>query len=187
MNLPTSIRRVLFLTIGTGLTVAASLWSATAIAAEQVVMKYQIFERSVSVADLTTFAETGEASSELENYMEASGQDPELIRRMLTREVEIGVVPLDRMLNNAVGDVMLDQVSEFVYTPSGAADREAMRSALVLSASDDDHVSLIEIIQKYPTQQVYVDGNRINAAYRQIENLRENVGGVLDTLESIGF
>lgn len=164
--------------------VFAGLWAATpGIAAEQVVLKYHIYQRSVSVEELTTFAETGEMSSALRFYFDASGQKPERIRRFLTREVEFGVVPLDQILNSFMGDMMLDQISNYIQTPSDRTNREAMRSALILSASDDDRISLLEIIQKYPTQEVHVDGDRIVVAYRQIRGLGDYVADILDEID----
>jgi hypothetical protein len=174
----------------TGLTVAGLLIGSTqAIAAERVVMRYGSFERSASVEELTHFVETGETTRQLRAYFRMSGQDPEQFRQLLSREVEVDVVTLDRLLNNPVGDVMLDQMGRFVHTPSGDTNREAMRSALVLSASDGGSISLLEVMQNYPTRQIHVDGNQAVAAYRQIstiqqraDSIRRGLSGILETL-----
>ncbi|MHC5722793.1 MAG: alpha/beta hydrolase [Nostoc sp.] len=44
-----------------------------------------------------------------------------------------------------------------MYTPSRRADRQALRAALLLSATQDRQVSLIEIIKNYPTNEVQVE------------------------------
>ncbi|GAB4364442.1 MAG: hypothetical protein Kow00121_00110 [Elainellaceae cyanobacterium] len=180
---PLASHRLWSWTTGLGLMIAGLFTTTPALAAEQVVMKYHVIERSVSVEALTTFAETGEMSSALEYYFDASGQKPERIRRFLTREVEFGVVPLDQILNSFMGDTMLDQVSNYIHTPSDRANREAMRSALVLSASDDNRVSLLEVIQKYPTQEVHVDGDRIVTAYRQIQGFGDYIADILNEID----
>jgi hypothetical protein len=158
--------------------------SSSALAAEQVVLRYRVIERSVPVEDLTTFVETGETTRQLRSYFRLSGQDPERIRRALSNEVEVDVVPLDRVLNSFLGDAILDQTSEFVRTPSDEANREAMRSALILSASDDNRISLLEVIQNYPTRELHVNGNRIVATYRQIQTMQETI---TNALEKIGL
>ena len=174
--------------IQAGLTIAGLVTiSSNATAAEQIVLRYNVLERSVSIEELTTFAETGEISPTLENYFEMSGQKPARIRRVLTQNASMDVVPLDRMLNTPVGDVMLDQLGNLVHTPSGNADRQAMRSALVLSASDDSKLSLIEILQNYPTQEIHVNGNRIVAAYRQIENFEAHISNILEGMDFLGL
>ncbi|MDM9582930.1 alpha/beta hydrolase [Nostoc sp. GT001] len=66
-----------------------------------------------------------------------------------------------------------------MYTPSRRADRQALRAALVLSASQDRQVSLIEIIKNYPTNEVEVDGNRLESVYRQLRRLQTNLQDLL--------
>jgi hypothetical protein len=175
---------------GASLSVVALLISQTgAIAAERVVMRYGPFERSASVEELTRFVETGETTRQLRAYFRMSGQDPEQFRQLLAREVEVDVVTLDRLLNNAVGNVVLDQMGNFIHTPSGETNREAMRSALILSANDGGQISLLEVMQNYPTREIHVNGDRAVSAYRQIQavqetatNVREGLSGILETL-----
>jgi len=170
-------------TLGTA--IALAVLSPAAIASEQVVLKYNIFERSVSVEELTTFAETGKLSRDLKAYMRASKQDPEKIRQTLTDKVEVNVTTLDRVLNSIVGDAALEQLSQYIYTSSRKADKEAMRAALVLSASEDDSISILEIAQNYPTPEVYVDGNRLSETYAQISLLRGGLDNLLERIRGI--
>ncbi|NJR37879.1 MAG: alpha/beta hydrolase [Leptolyngbyaceae cyanobacterium CSU_1_4] len=161
------------------------LWSSGAIAAEQVILKYNIFERSVSVAELTTFAETGKLSRDLKAYIRASKQDPEQIRRTLTDKVEVNVVTLDRVLNSIVGNVALEQLSQYIYTSSRKADPEAMRAALVLSAAEDNTISILEIAQNYPTEEIYIDGDRLAETYAQILLLRGGLDNLLERIREV--
>ncbi|MEH1928162.1 MAG: alpha/beta hydrolase [Nostoc sp.] len=48
-------------------------------------------------------------------------------------------------------------MSQVIYIPSQRADRQALRAALLLSASQDRQVSLIEIIKNYPINEVEVE------------------------------
>lgn len=170
-------------TLGTA--IALAVLSPAAIASDQVVLKYNIFERSVSVEELTTFAETGKLSRDLKAYMRASKQDPKKIRQTLTDKVEVSVTTLDRVLNSIVGDVALERLSQYIYTSSRTADKEAMRAALVLSASEDDSISILEIAQNYPTPEVYVDGNRLSETYAQISLLRGGLDNLLEQIRGI--
>lgn len=169
-----SLRRALALMA----TASILLFNTSAIAADQVVLKYRIFRESISVEELSAFAETGELSNSLRINLALARQDPKAVRRYLTQPVKVNVVLLDRLLNSPVGNLVLDEVSEVVHTPSGKADRQALRSALVISASRDSNISLIEIIQNYPTQAVQVEGDRLESAYRQLRRL----GGRLQDL-----
>lgn len=169
-----SLRRALVLMA----TASILLFSTSAIAADQVVLKYRILRKSISVEELSAFAETGELSKSLRINLALARQDPKAVRRYLNQPVKVNVILLDRLLNSPVGNLILNEVTEVVHTPSGKADRQALRSALVISASRDSNISLIEIIQNYPTQVVQVEGDRLESAYRQLRRL----GGRLQDL-----
>lgn len=158
------------------------LFSSSAIAAEQVVLKYRIFRESLSVKELSTFAETGELSKSLRINFALARQDPKVIRQYLIQPVKVNVVFLDRVLNSPVGNIILDQVSQVIHTASRGADRQAMRSALVLSARDDNNITLLETIQNYPTSQVQVEGDRLESAYRQLRRLGGRLQDLLGSL-----
>jgi Alpha/beta hydrolase of unknown function (DUF1400) len=164
---------------------ALALPHAIANASETVVLRYGIFERSVSVADLTTFAETGKRSRDLRAYIRASKQEPAKIRQTLTDTVDVNVTTLDRVLNSPIGDLALEQISQYIHTSSRRADKEAMRAALVLSASEDNNISIIEVVQNYPTQEVYVDGERLAETYAQLSLLRGTLDNLLDRVRGI--
>ncbi|MDZ8087734.1 MAG: alpha/beta hydrolase [Nostoc sp. DedQUE12b] len=149
--------------------------STPAFAAERVVLKYGIFRESLSVEELSTFAQTGELSRSLRVNLALARQDPKAIRQYLTKPVKVNLVFLDRVLNSQIGNIILAQISQVISTPSQRANRQALRAALVLSASQDRQVSLIEIIKNYPTNEVEVDGDRLERAYRQLRRLQTNL------------
>jgi Alpha/beta hydrolase of unknown function (DUF1400) len=151
-----------------------------AIAAERVILKYRIFQASISVDELTTLAETGEVSPALSTHLELAQKDPEDLRQALNREVEVSPAFLDRALNSSLGNGVLDRLGEVIYPSSGEASRQALRSALVLSAEDDSQVSAIEVIQNYPTQEIYVNGDRIVAVYNQINAFQRRIADLLE-------
>jgi hypothetical protein len=150
-----------------------------AIAAETVTFNYGILSDSISVDELTQFAKTGEMSSDLQFYLRAGRQNPERIRQALSQEVAINVTTLDRTLRNPVGDLFLDQVGQAIYSPTRAASRQALRSALILSASEDNKVSLIEVIQNYPTSDVQVEVKQVVQTYNQVDAIASRIRGVV--------
>jgi hypothetical protein len=153
-----------------------------AIAAEQVLFKYGIFRESLSVEELSAFAQTGVLSKSLRINLALARQNPKAIRTYLTEPVKVSPVILDRVLNSRVGILILDQITQVIHTPSGKADRQALRSALVLSASKDGQITLIEIIENYPTSEVVIEGERLESAYRQLRLLQETIENLLSLL-----
>lgn len=178
MRLPLSLRCGFFL----GVT-SALLYSTSAVAAEKVVLKYGSLRGSLSVDELTTFAETGKTSSSLRFYLAAGRGDPQEVRQTLNQEVKVSPLLLDRSLNNPIGEVLIDQVNQVVHTPSGRADRQALRSALVLSAARDNRITLIETIQNYPTSEVEVEGDRLVQVLRQLSKFQGRVQDLLGELK----
>ena len=142
--------------------------TAGAEAADSVVLKYSFLRETISVTELSTFAETGELSTKLRVYLKLAGREPEQLRSLLTQEVKVNGVILSRMLNNPVGETMLDQVSQVVHTPTNRASRESLRSALVSSALPDGQVTLIETLENYPTSEVHVEGDRLAEVVQKI-------------------
>lgn len=152
-----------------------SLFTSEAIAAEKVVLKYRIFRESISVEELSTFAKTGEISRSLRVNLALARQDPKLIRKYLTEPVQVNPILLDRVLNSPVGNVFIDEISQVIHTPSRKADRQALRAALVLSARQDRTITLIEILENYPTQVVEVEGDRLEDVSRFLRRLGERL------------
>ncbi len=168
------LRRALFV-----VSMCVLFCQTSALAAEQVGLKYGIFRESISVEELSTFAKTGELSRSLRVNFALAQQDPKTIRPYLTTPVKVDVVILDRILNSLIGNVILDQLSQVIHTPSRTADRQALRAALVLSASEDGQVTLLEIIENYPTTNVEVDGERLENAYHQLRRLQVGLQDLL--------
>lgn len=156
-----------------------------AIAAERIVFRYAGFERSLSVEELAAFAETGELSSDLEHYTNRTDKDPEELQRALVRPIPMRLVFLDVALNSWVGEMLLERVGQTIHTSSGEANQEALRSALILSASDDDAISLIEVIQAYPTEEVYVDGENLLETYYQVSRWSDRAQELYEMMERL--
>lgn len=167
-----------------GMAIALLLPLSPAWAAESVLLKFLIFRESISVSELSTFAETGELSPTLNAYMAMSKQDPQNVQAILTQSVPVNLIMMDRVLNTPVGDIILDRLSEAIHTPSNQANRQALRSALVLSASGDNQITLMEVIENYPTSEVHVEGDRLLEAYSQLSRLS---GRLQDILKILGL
>lgn len=169
-------RRALVVVLMTGIL----LNSSNAIAAEQVVLKYKVLREKISVRELTRLTETGIPSPALAAYLKLAGKEPQDIRQPLTQVVKVNPLLLDRVLNSWVGNAVLDQMSQAIHTPSNRANRQALRAAISLSAQRDGELTLIEVLQNYPAQEVEVEGDRLVEAFRQLSRLSDRLGNVLN-------
>jgi hypothetical protein len=171
--------------LSVGIGVALCLAIKPTFAAESVRLNYGPLSRSVPVSDLREFAETGQASRKLRKYMNVANQDPAKVQDTLVSPVAMNPVQLDRLLNSAPGDLLLNEVGDVIHTPSDQANRQALRSALILDASDDRQITLIDTIENYPTSEVEVEGDRLVKVIRrfnQIKAYSEDARPLLDTV-----
>lgn len=145
--------------------------STQADASQSVVLKYRFLRETISVPELSTFAKTGELSPTLKTYLRLAKREPDELRRALTQEVKVDPNLLSRILNSPIGEVMLDQISEVVHTPGNQANRESLRGALVSAALSDNQITLIEILENYPTPEVHVEGERLVEVAQKIRNV----------------
>ncbi|MBD2039492.1 alpha/beta hydrolase [Microcoleus sp. FACHB-672] len=157
------------LLLGAGIMVPATNVSA----AEKVLIKVSVFRASVPVSDMKNFAETGEVSASLRDIFNATKQDPEVTRNALTEEVAVDFLLLDRALNHPFGEALLDELGKVVHTRADSANRQALRSAIILSATEDKKISLLEVIQNYPSPEVQVEGDRLIEAAAQLRRFSD--------------
>lgn len=155
------------------------------IAAETVVLKYSIFQLSVPISTLETLAATGEMSSQLNTLFKLGKVSPNSVREALTGSISVSATTLDTGLSSPPGQLVLDQVSQVIHTPSRTEDRKALKSALILAASDDNKITLLETLQKYPTQEVHVDGKRLVDAYKTLAKFGKGLDQVTERLQEL--
>ncbi len=162
--------------VGTLLLIAPTiaLTASRGMASETIVIRYGVFGESISVSQLAEFARTGQVSPTLRGYFRLFRQKPNAVRRTLNREVNVDLLTLDRFLNSPTGERVLNQLGEAIQTPVGEANRQALRAAIVLSAKDN-RVSLIEVLQNYPTRQLYIDGRAVGRTYRQVARATKQI------------
>jgi hypothetical protein len=153
--------------------VAISLNPQRVLASEKIIFNYGAASQSISLSELQTFADTGEISPSLDFLLNFSKQNPLTIRWILTQEFPANTKLIYDLLNTAPGEYVLSQTSHVVSSKSERANVKALRGALVTSASDDNLISLIELLESYPTQEVYVNGKILAKARRNLTQFIE--------------
>ncbi|MEM9505415.1 MAG: alpha/beta hydrolase [Cyanobacteria bacterium P01_E01_bin.43] len=159
----------------------------SAIAAEKVVLTYGFLSMDIPIEDLAAFAEGEETSNDLEELFTLSGQDPAQMRDTLNTPVSVNPTVLDLALNSPPGEWMLDRVSETIHPASGEAGQLALRAALIGASSTDHELTLLEVMQVYPTSEIVVQGDRLVETYSQIYEVLEPLEDLADILGSWEF
>lgn len=150
----------------------------------ELVLSWGPFSRSISIGELTTFAETGELSPGWRFFLNLANLNPDDLRAMLTQEVAVDFNFLDEALNSLLGEFLLYKIGQIFHPPSHHAVIQALRSALVLSAATDNRFSFLEVLQHYPTPQVNLHVNQLARLERGITSFTQRAGtGVVLDLE----
>lgn len=146
---------------GTAIVLAAtaiSLCCHRVKAAEKVIFTYESATQAVSISELQSFAATGEISPSLKFLLNVGKQSPWMMRWILNQNFPADTEIVSDLFNTAPGEYVLSQTSTVVSSKSERANVKALRGALIASASDDRQISLIELLENYPTKQVFVNG-----------------------------
>lgn len=151
---------------------------------KRLVIEFGPLGRSISMQDLTRFAETGEISRGWRFFFRVAGVNPEDVRAGLNQEVSVSMRFLDKTLNRLLGEFLLYQVGQVIHTSSNTANIQALRSASVLSVKEDGRLSPLEILQRYPTPQVHLNGLRLARLGGNVSRFQAR-GGVRSAVVSL--
>jgi hypothetical protein len=178
----------ILLTYGLGIALITSsvlLLATPTLAAEEIVFEYGILHQRLAVSELTTFAETGETSRGLAEYFRLTKSNPESIRQTLNQPLALNSNLLDYALNNPVGERLLDELGKTIQTPNGEGNREALQTALLESTARDQSLTLLEMLQHYPTDEIHLDVERAIQTYNRLAEYQKPFRKALETMESL--
>ncbi|MGB3239434.1 MAG: alpha/beta hydrolase [Geitlerinemataceae cyanobacterium] len=167
-----------FVGAGGALAIAAgTLFSgSSAVAADDVVITYGVFNRSVSVESLRTLVETGETTSTLDFLFGLMNVTSEQARSVLQQDIAVSVTFLDDVFYSLPGEFVLFQLNEVFYNRGRVAKIQSLRSALTLSASGDGNITLLEFFENYPNRKLYVDGALLAEVASEAADFVERTG-----------
>lgn len=159
-----------------------SVISATlpSLAAERVVLSYGALEISVSIDSLEAFAREGQIDDDLDSYLRgASIEAREELQEILLSPVEVSPTMLSRFLYSSLGEVLLQYLGALIQTGSRLNGFYALRSAVVLAAADTEGLTLLNVLQQFPTPTVRFDGQQAlrvaEAAAQLVEQTKQAI------------
>ncbi|MFN4280781.1 alpha/beta hydrolase [Thermosynechococcus sp.] len=127
-------------------------------AAERIIFRYGFFERSLPIADLEQFAATGQASPELSRYLRllSPGQRQQL-RLALQERLRLSPVAVAQLLYSPLGQELMAQAGRILETQSRQENALALRSALILAATDPKGLTALSVMRHYPSPSIRFD------------------------------
>jgi hypothetical protein len=148
-------------------------------AAEEIVFSYGPIQQSFAVENLEAFVETGEIARDVKVLVRYSGQEPETLRRLMSAELSVDFLFLYDLFSTLPGEYALFELGDIIHTKSRRANIQALRSAIVLSARDDNRISLLDFFKNYPLDQMYIDGRKALRIASDVSDIVESVSEFL--------
>ena len=130
-------------------------------AAERVTLTFGFAEVSTSVEALRAYGERGEVSEELEFYLGLLSEERRLqFRQALQANYDVGPAELSKFLRSSIGDNILSYLGDVVQTAGRRDGKIGLRGALVLSSAEPEGLSLLGVLENFPTSTVRIDSLR---------------------------
>ena len=140
--------------------------------AERISFSLPIFgEFKLSVDALEVFAEEGKVTKEFDFYAKRFDRETlDRLRGLLQQQYEISPTIIYRFTNTPLGERFLRQLGEVVYTHPERNGIYAIRAALILAASDPNGLTAINLMRKFPTEEIQLNTDLIFSLVKEANN-----------------
>ena len=146
-----------------------SLIPSKAVGAEEIFLDYGVLQFSLSVESLETYAREGKIKGKLKDYARfLTPAQLEKLKTALVTSAEVTPLAVAQFLYSTQGEKILEQVGQVVQTKARQSGFYAIRSALILSAADEEGLTPLNILRKFPTYGIRINSTR---GFQIIENL----------------
>lgn len=146
-----------FLTVSLGL-LPEIINPKSALSAEKIRFVYGMFNCSLSVETLETYATTGEITDEFKFY--AKFLDDETLaqlRHWLQKKFYRDRVSIYRYTKSNEGEEILQDIGSVVSTHSQRNGFYALRSAVIQAAGEGESWTILDVIDEFPTDNLQID------------------------------
>lgn len=156
MGIVSNWRRKLatYLGLSLGLNLLIIAYPQSARAVEQLHLRFGFLGQSVAIADLETFATTGEVSSSLQLYRPLL--TPE-VQQALGKPWQIPPSLAERFLDDLLPTTDGERVVTSLHRVIPEANLPDIRAALVAGAKQPNGLTLINLLRQYPGEKLTVD------------------------------
>jgi predicted dienelactone hydrolase len=182
LALPSHLRRYIRLAAGSCF-LPVLLMANPASAARRITVEYGLVSRSIPVESLKTYADQGTLTPELRDYVRSL--NPTQLRQLqeiLRAKVELSPVAVSQFLYTEQGEILLRRLGTVIHTDAGLSGFYAIRASLILAAADPDGLTLLNVLEKFPLQDVKIN---VGQALRILGDLENLIQESQDTFQEI--
>lgn len=137
--------------------VAPAAWSA-----EKISLFIGPLEFSLAVESLQLYADKGKIRPDLATYAgRLTEEQLAQLRQILVTRADVTPVAIAQFLYSPQGEVILRELGQLIQTRSGQSGFYAIRSALILAAADEQGLTPLNVLKKFPTSSIRINSDRV--------------------------
>lgn len=180
------IRRKSSLRWFSGLGILFSFWAAPVLAAEQISLNFGSLNVTVPVADLQTFADTGQLSSNLAAYAQLAPRDALTnLRSLLQQSFQLTPTTISQFSKSQTGELSFQALGEFFQTQDNQNGGAALVTAFTNAAVNPKGFTALDVIRQYPGSTIQINGQLSFRAVRAISEKLRNRGLINAELQKL--
>jgi len=183
---PNSKITKIFMWLGALAVAAFNLTVSPAKAAERIEFSYGALEIGVSVDELETYTKEDRIGKELNFFLSRVGEsDRQYVREFLTLRNDFSALQVSQFFYSTIGEQVIGYLGDLVQTDGNLNGAKAIRAGLILAASDEDGLSLLNFVKKFPSRTMYLDVAKGLEVSDKIGNLSKATESVVSGVEKL--
>lgn len=168
------------------LTIALCYLLKPAVAADRIYASYAVLERSISIAALEEYAKNGKIEEDLAVYARyVTPDDLKELRKILRARADLDPVVISQFLYTRQGEVLLKRLGEVIQSGSGNSGFYGLRAALILAAADDEGLTLLNVLDQFPTSEIRVNLQRALQMAQELQGWVNQTKRAIDGVERL--
>lgn len=164
--------------------VAPAMVSLPATSAETIYLDYGPLQFSISVESLERLATEGEIEGDLKTF--ARFVEPEQLAQLqqaLVTPANLSPSAVAQFLYSPEGEAILRQVGQLIETKARQHGFYAIRAALIQAAADEDGLTPLNVIKKFPTNGIRINSSQGFELIEQLSNTIEQTTNIAQLIE----
>lgn len=167
-----------------GLLITPVIISRPVVGAERIYLTYGPLEFSLPVKSLAAYAKDGTVDRELAAYASRlDGQQMEQLRKILVTRVDVTPLAIAQFLYSPQGEVILRRVGQIIETKAGQPGFYAIRAALIQAAASPDGLTLLNVLEKFPTYGIRINSAQGFQVLEELSNLIQSTNLAITAVE----
>lgn len=153
--------------------------------AERISFSYPPFgDLSLPVTSLENFAKEGKIDNDLKFYAErATPEQLAQLRTLLQTRLNVTPTLVSQVTYSPVGEEVLQRIGELLLTDSRQNGFYALRAALILSAASSEGLSIVNILRKFPSDNIWLNFTELEKIVASLSKSLRNRDQIVNNIQ----